>query len=164
MLSSRLNDLLDCMESYDAQTPTAARDALRGIEGDRVQLGLRTRSPRWYYPVLAVATAAITLAPLAGGVWVFVLIAVACFVIVAIERAFVVATGISTNRDPGPRSLMVLVAMGVVVLAMLLVAVIATNLDQAVWAVVAGAVSFLAMFPGGLVYDHFYGQELRRGL
>jgi len=152
------------MESNNAQTPAAAHDALRGLEGDRVRLALRTRSPRWYYPVLALVTAAITLAPLAGGVWVFVLIAFACLAIIGIERAFVVATGISTNRVPGPRSLMVLVAMGVVVLAMLLVAVIATNLGQSVWAVVAGAVSFLTMFPGGLVYDHFYGQELRRGL
>ncbi|MFB2580947.1 hypothetical protein ACEXQD_06820 [Herbiconiux sp. P15] len=152
------------MESNDPRSPAAAHDTLRTLEGDRVELALRTRSPRWYYPALAVLTAAITLSPLAGGAWVFVLIAVACLGIVGLERAFVVTTGISTNRVPGPRSMFVLIVMFVVVFAMVAVSGMAANTDQVGWAIVAGAVSFLTMFPGGFVYDHFYGQELRHGL
>ncbi|MFB2586780.1 hypothetical protein [Herbiconiux liukaitaii] len=152
------------MESNDARSPTAAHDALRTLEGDRIELALRTRSPHWYYPTLALLTAGITLSPLAGGTWVFVLIAFACLGIVGLERAFVVTTGISTNRVPGPRSMLVLIVMFVVVFAMVAVSGMAANTDQVGWAIVAGAVSFLTMFPGGFVYDHFYGQELRRGL
>ncbi|WP_157485733.1 MULTISPECIES: hypothetical protein [unclassified Frigoribacterium] len=152
------------MESNHAQSTASARDALRGLEGDRLELARRTRSPRWYYPGLALFTAAIPLAPLAGGVWVFVVIAFACLGLVGLERAFVLATGISTNRVPGPRSLIVLVVMGIVVLTMVFVSGLAVNADSTAWALTAGAVSFLVMFPGGYVYDHFYGQELRRGV
>jgi len=92
------------------------------------------------------------------------LIAGACVAIVFLEYAYRKKTGLSTNRIPGPRTLLILIGMGVIVLVMLAVSAQLAVVGQQPWVVATASIGFLTMFPGGLLYDRIYGSELRRGI
>jgi len=126
---------------------------------------VRAKAPGWMYPILGLSTAGIVASPvIADPVWMLILIAGACAVAVALEYAYKKQTGLSTNRVPGPRSLLILIGMGAVVLAMLAASSLATTIDQPAWVIATAAIGFLTMFPGGLLYDRIYAAELQRGL
>ncbi|HJF14799.1 MAG TPA: hypothetical protein K8V32_08355 [Enteractinococcus helveticum] len=151
--------------SGHGQTPAGAQAALDEILTDRQHLARRTTAPAWYYPVLAIITAVIVGSPAVGNpVWTALLIAGACAALVFIEYGFTKQTGLSTNRVPGPRTLMLLIGMGVLVLAMLALTAVLVTVGQSAWAVATTAIGFLTMFPGGLFYDRVYGRELKRGI
>ena len=159
--------MLNCMESNSIgqQAPALAQASLDAIIADRQKLARRTRAPAWYYPVLGLVTAAIVGSPaVSSPVWRATVIAGACAVIVFLEYAYRKSTGLSTNRIPGPRSLLVLIGIGALVLVMLFVSALFTVVGQQAWIVATAAIGFLTTFPGGLFYDRVYGAELRRGL
>jgi len=159
--------MINCMESNSIghETPAVAQASLDAMMADRQKLASRTRAPAWYYPVLGLVTAAIVGSPAINSpVWRATVIAGACAVIVFLEYAYRKSTGLSTNRIPGPRSLLILIGAGVLVLVMLFVSALLTTVGQHAWIVVTAAIGFLTMFPGGLFYDRIYGAELRRGL
>lgn len=87
-----------------------------------------------------------------------------CLALILIEYAFTKKTGLSTNRVPGPRTLLLLIGMGVLVLVMLAVTAMLATIDEHSWVVATASVGFLIMFPGGLLYDRVYGAELQRGI
>ena len=159
--------MLNCMESNSIghKNPAVAKATLDAISADRQKLACRTQAPAWYYPVLGIVTAAIVSSPAINNPgWMASVIAGACAVIVFLEYAYRKSTGFSTNRIPGPRSLLVLIGIGVLVLVMLFVSALFTVVGQQAWIVATAAIGFLTMFPGGLFYDRIYGAELRRGL
>ena len=147
------------------EDPTGAQASLNAIAADRRQLAVRAKAPGWMYPILGLSTAGIVASPvIADPVWMLILIAGACAVVVALEYAYKKQTGLSTNRVPGPRSLLILIGMGAVVLAMLSASSLVTTIDQPAWVIATAAIGFLTMFPGGLLYDRIYAAELQRGL
>lgn len=149
----------------DRKTPAEAQTSLDGILTDRQKLARRSKAPAWYYPVLAFITAVIIGSPAVDNpAWTAILITGACVALVFIEVAFTKKTGLSTNRVPGPRTLLLLIGMGVLVLVMLAVTAMLAAIDQQTWVVATAAIGFLTMFPGGLLYDRVYGSELQRGI
>lgn len=159
--------MLNCMESNprDSTAPATARASLDALAVDRHRLAGRALAPAWYYPVLALVTAWFVAAPGFGNVfWMFVSFAVASLLLVLLDRAYRSATGLSTNRVPGPRSWLVLIGMGVVVVPMVMASGLLVLLDQQHWIALTAAIGFLVMYPGGLLYDRVYAMELQRGL
>lgn len=159
--------MLNCMESDSMghENPAAAQAFLDAIIADRKKLATRTRAPAWSYPVLGIVTAAIVSSPAINNPGLrATVIASACAVFVFLEYAYKKSTGLSTNRIPGPRSLLILIGMGVLVLVMFFVSALLATAGQHSWIVATAAIGFLTMFPGGLFYDRIYGAELRRGL
>jgi len=147
------------------ENPAAAQASLDAILADRQKLASRTRAPAWSYPVLGIVTAAIVSSPAINGPGLrATVIIAACAVFVFMEYAYKKSTGLSTNRIPGPRSLLVLIGMAVLVAGMLFVSALLATAGQQVWVVATAAGGFLTIFPGGLFYDWIYGAELRRGL
>lgn len=84
--------------------------------------------------------------------------------LVFIEYAFTKKAGLSTNRVPGPRTLLLLIGMGLLVLVMLSVTALLTTIGQQGWVAATASIGFLTMFPGGLLYDRVYSSELQRGI
>lgn len=159
--------MVNCMESNlsGQEASTAAQASLDALLADRQKLASRAQAPAWYYPAAAVATAAIVGArAIPDAVWMFALIGLACAAIAFLELGYRRATGLSTNRIPGPLSLLVLIGMGVTVVAMLTVTGWLAASGQQSWVVVTVSISFLTMYPGGLLYDRVYGLELSRGI
>ena len=159
--------MLNCMESNSMghENPAAAQASLDAIIADRKKLASRTRAPAWSYPVLGIVTAVIVSSPAINDQGLrAAVIAGACAVFVFMEYAYKKSTGLSTNRIPGPRSLLVLIGMAVLVAGMLFVSALLATAGQQAWIVATAAIGFLTIFPGGLLYDRIYGAELRRGL
>lgn len=147
------------------ENPAVAQASIDAIIADRQKLASRTRAPAWSYPVLGIVTAVIVSSPAINNPGLrAIVIASACVVFVFLEYAYKKSTGLSTNRVPGPRSLLILIGMGVLVLVMLFVSALLATAGQHAWIVATAAVSFVTIFPGGLFYDRIYGAELRRGL
>ena len=159
--------MLNRMESNwsDSATSATARASLDALAVDRHRLARRAVAPGWYYPILALVTAWFVAAPGIGNVfWMFASFSGASLLLVLLERAYKRETGLSTNRVPGPRSWLVLIGMGVVVLTMIFVTGLLTLTGHQPWIAATAAVGFLTMYPGGLLYDRVYGAELQRGL
>ena len=115
--------------------------------------------------MLAIITAVIVGSPAVGSpVWTALLIAGACVAIVFIEYEFTKKTGLSTNRVPGPRTLVLLIGMCILVLAMLALTAVLVAVGQSAWVIATTAIGFLTLYPGGLLYDRVYGGELKRGI
>lgn len=151
--------------SSERESSDVAQASLDAVLADRRKLASRAKAPSWYYPAAAVATAAIVGArAIPEDVWMFALIALACAALVSLEFGYRKATGLSTNRVPGPRSLLVLIGMGITVVAMLSITGWLVASGQQSWVVVTTSIGLLTMFPGGLLYDRVYGLELSRGI
>jgi hypothetical protein len=138
---------------------STARDTLEAVAGDRDRLAGRLRTPRWYYPTLAVlaaANAAAWLAPQPAAV-----IALALAGMVLLEQALRRVTGFSVNKPAGPRSLLVLIAMGVVVVSLTIGAILLGRAEDVGGGVAAAAGVLVAMLGGGLLYERVHAAELR---
>ncbi|PPF79543.1 hypothetical protein C5B96_12570 [Subtercola sp. Z020] len=141
----------------------AAREALSALDSDRRMLADRIRTPAWYYPLLAVATAFIIGSPGAGMPGQPVLVAFGCLGIVFLSLAYQRITGLTVTRTAGPRSLAIAVVLGIVIVLLLGVSFALAATGHAAWVWVTAIAAFAAMWAGGSLYDRAYSRELRRG-
>jgi len=156
--------MLNRMEtnSNDRRRRIDAQAALDGLRADRETLARWTRAAAWYYPALAIITAAIVAAPVLDGTTAAATVLIgACVALVLMERGLAKQSGLSANRPAGPRSLALLIAMGAVVLLSLLAVAMLVASDHRPWAAVPVGIAFLAMLLGGLRYDRVQARELR---
>lgn len=152
------------MESNFGRDADSARDALDGLHADRDRLAERyERQPAWAVPAQALCVAVLVGSPLAGVGWMSVWAAVAVLGLLGVERAVRRSTGLSVTRPAGPRGIAVLIVLGVLSLALYVVALLAGLGGEdplIVGAAAAGA--FVVTLIGGLLYDRVYVAEVRR--
>jgi hypothetical protein len=138
-------------------------DELSALDADRQVLADRIRTPSWYYPVLALATALIVGSPGAGVPGQLLLVAFGSTGIVFISLAYQRVTGMTVNRTAGPKSLATTVVLGIVILLLLGTSFVLAAMEHPEWIWMPAAAAFAAMWIGGRIYDGIYRRELRRG-
>ncbi|GAB3618274.1 hypothetical protein GCM10027416_28310 [Okibacterium endophyticum] len=154
----------DGSRDHDGDRNTDAREALSALASDRAALADRVATPRWYYPLLGAATALIIGSPGAGNPGgQSMMVAFACVGIVFLTMAYQKKTGVTISRTAGPRSLGVAITMGVVIILLLGASFALAATDQRAWIGVTALTAFATMWIGGIIYDHAYLRELRRG-
>ncbi|MCS5715349.1 hypothetical protein NVV95_12415 [Herbiconiux sp. CPCC 205716] len=141
----------------------AAREALSALNADREVLADRIRTPAWYYPLLALATALIIGSPGAGMPGQSVLVVFGCLGIVFLSLAYQRITGITITRSAGPTSLTTAIVLGITIVLLLGVSFALTATGHAAWVWASAAAAFATMWIGGRVYDRAFDRELRRG-
>jgi hypothetical protein len=141
----------------------AARDALSALDADRQALADRIRTPAWYYPLLGLSTALIIGSPGPGAPTQFVLVAFGCLGITFLSLAYQRITGMTVTRMAGPKSLVVSIVLGIVIVLLLGVSLTLTAVGHPEWVVASAAVAFATMWGGGRLYDRVYDRELRDG-
>ncbi|SKC69172.1 hypothetical protein SAMN06309945_2756 [Okibacterium fritillariae] len=141
-----------------------AREALGALQSDRSALADRVATPGWYYPLLALATAAIVGSPIGTGtIWQSLLVTFASLGIVFLALAYQKKTGVTITHTAGPRSLTVAIVMGVVIVLLLGVSFALAATGNGVWIIASALAAFLVMWLGGRAYDRAFDRELRRG-
>ena len=142
---------------------TAAREALSALDADRQVLADRIRTPAWYHPLLAVATALIVGSPGAGMPGQTVLVAFGGMGVAFLSLAYQRIAGMTVTRTAGPKSLVTAIVLGVVIVLLLGVSFALAATGHSVWVWATAAAAFVSMWAGGRLYDRAYGSELRRG-
>ncbi|MGD8194321.1 hypothetical protein ACEXQB_007480 [Herbiconiux sp. P18] len=140
-----------------------AREALDALHADRQVLADRISTPRWYYPLLGVATALIIGSPGGGLPGQFVMVTFGCLGIVFLTMAYQKATGLTVTRTAGPRSLGLSIVLGIVVVLLLGVSFSLAATGHSAWIAASSAAAFAVMWGGGVLYDRAYDRELRHG-
>ncbi|WP_291038408.1 hypothetical protein [Herbiconiux sp.] len=141
----------------------AAREALSALDADRQVLADRTRTPAWYYPLLALSTALLIGSPGAGMPGQSVLVVFGCLGIVFLSLAYQRITGLTVTRMPGPRTLVAAIVLGVTVVLLLGVSFALAATGHRSWVWLTAAAAFAAMWIGGRLCDRLFDRELRRG-
>lgn len=155
------------MESHQpprGSSQEAARAALNALDADRSALADRIVTPPWFYPALAAVTAAFVASPAAPSPLVQCLVVVAgslslTFLVLAYQKR----TGLAISRTSGPRSLGLLIALGVFVVVLLVASLVLALADLRPWVAATAALAFVVMMAGCRAYDRVYDSELRSG-
>jgi hypothetical protein len=155
------------MESHESphdRTPDAAREALDTLNADRSTLADHIVTPPWFYPALAAITTAFVASPAAPTPFVQSMVVVAGSVsLIFLVLAYQKRTGLAISRTAGPRSLGVLIVVGVAVVVLLGLSQALTLMGMRPWVAAVAVFTFVMVLAGCRVYDRFYDTELRSG-
>ncbi|GAA4714815.1 hypothetical protein APR04_005245 [Promicromonospora umidemergens] len=142
------------MES-ESTGPPSADVALAGIADDRRALVREvTRTNAWYYLAVALLAAIMVWAPAIGSVGQFtVVMALGTMALVALESLRERTSGVAMSRPPGRRGWAILIAVGVVFIALIAASFALVVTGRGGLALLCAAVAFAAMFVLAWLYN-----------
>jgi hypothetical protein len=151
------------MENESTELPSAddADAAPAEIADDRRALVREvTRTNVWFYPATAILAAIMVWAPAIGSVWQFtVVMALGSVGLTALESLRERTSGVTMSR-PGRRGWAILIALGVVFIALLAASFALVVAGRAEFALLCAAVTFAVMFVATWLYDASFRSEV----
>lgn len=152
------------MESESTELPSAdaADAALAEIAHDRGALVREVaRTGAWYYPAFAVLCAIMVWAPAIGSVGQFTMVmALSTVALTGLGALRERTSGVTMSRPSGRRGRAILIAVGVVLIALLAVSFALVVAGRAELALLCAAVTFVAMFVLAWLYDASFRSEV----
>jgi hypothetical protein len=152
------------MENESTQPPSAddADATLAEIADDRRALVREvTRTKAWYYPAFALLAAIMVWAPAIGSVGQFSVVMALCVVgITVLESLRERTSGVTMSRPAGRRGWTILIAVGVVFIALIATSFALVVAGRAEFALLCAAVTFAATFAAAWLYDASFRSEV----
>lgn len=151
------------MGDVSAELPSADA-ALAEVADDRPALVREvTRTNLWHYLAFAALAAIMVWAPAIGSVWRFTMVMALCIMgLGALETLRERTSGVTMSRPAGRRGLAILIAVGVVFIAVFATSFALVIGGLAEFALLCAAVTFAAMFVGAWLYDASFRSEVKR--
>lgn len=148
----------------DAEGRAKADEALSVLASDRASLADRVKTPRWYNPLLAAAIALFIATPaVSDSSYQSMVIVFGVLLLVTATMGYQKTTGVTISRPSGPRSLGLVVILGIIVLLLLGASGVLAANGRPEWIGATAAAGFCVMWIGSWQYDRVYDRELRHG-
>lgn len=142
------------LPSDDALTQVAHERRARGREGTRTDTW-------WFNPALALLAAIMVWAPALGSVWRFTMVmALGTVAITTLESLRERTRGVTRSRPAGRRGWTILIAVGVVLIALIATSFAFVVAGRAELSLLCAAVTFVAMFGLAWLYDASFRSEV----
>ena len=155
---------LSTVETENPGRPSAddAATALAEIADDRRALVRQiTRTAPWYYPAFALLSAITVWAPATGSVGQFTMVmALSTMALTTLESLRERTSGVTMSRPAGRRGWAILIAVGVVFIALIATSFALVVAGRAQFAPLCAAVAFVAMFVLAWLYDASFRSEV----
>ena len=152
------------MESESTELPSAddADTTLTQIADDRRALVREvTRTNPWYYPAVSLLAAIVVWAPAIGSPVSFTVVVALCALgLTTLESLRGRTSGVTMSRPAGRRGLAILIAVGVVFIALFATSLALVVAGRAEFALLCAAVTFAVMFVAAWLYDVSFRSEV----
>lgn len=148
------------MENESTEPPSADAAPAELADDRRALLREVTRTNAWHYLAFALLSAIMVWAPATGSVWQFTLVmALGTVGLTALESLRERTSGVTMSR-PGRRGWAILIAVGVVFIALVATSFALVVAGRAEFALLCAAVTFAAMFVGAWLYDASFRSQV----
>jgi hypothetical protein len=143
------------METGSTEPPSADAALAASADDRRALVHEATRtSARWFYPALALLAGIMVWAPALGSVWQFTMVmALGSVGLTGLESLRERMSGVTMPRPAGRRGWAILIAVGVVFIALIATSFAFVVAGLAELSLVCAAVAFVAMFVLARMYD-----------
>ena len=142
------------MENESAELPSTDAAPTEVADDRRPRVREVTRTGAWFYPAFALLAAIMVWAPAIGSVGRFSVVVALCTVgLTALEALRGRTSGVTMSRPAGRRGWTILIAVGVVFIALIATSFALVVAGRAEFALLCAAVTFAAMFALAWLYD-----------